>query len=509
MLLEPRSNLTANIAIITAAAFLLTTTAGSRPGMTYWNQFRGPNGQGVAEAEDIPIHFGPDANVRWKTAVSAGHSSPVVWDGRIFLTAYDPNHRDQLLILAVDREDGRILWQRAVQAAAEGRFHALNNPAASTPAVDGKHLYVYFGTYGLLCYDHTGRELWRRRLETPKSKYGMATSPILHEDKVILVQDGDGGSSRLLAVNHETGETVWEQPRSLFKAGWSTPMIWRHDDAEELVVLGSGRLTACDPSTGKEIWWVGGFPPETVSVPVAGAGLVFASAAALGGRGDDKLDAAATWTMTVEQFDRNRDNQIQRDEMTEGFAFIQRPELPQDNPGYSLPVREMDRLLEIFDHDQNRIISEIEWMQTMSGFEAHSRPYLVAIRPGATQDARPAHVAWEIRRGVPETPSLLYCRERLFLLRDGGLLTCLEAATGSEIYRERIGAGGQYIASPIAAGDKIIAASVRGVVTIIEVTDELNVLARNEFDEKIFATPAIAGAVLYLRTVRHLYAMGQ
>ncbi|UCF17366.1 MAG: PQQ-binding-like beta-propeller repeat protein, partial [Phycisphaerales bacterium] len=411
--------------------------------------------------------------------------------------------------LAIDRRDGKILWRKVVRAETKARFHPLNNPASSTPAADEEHVYVYFGTYGLICYDHASNVVWQRKIETPKSKYGMATSPILYKDKVILVLDGDGGSSRLLAVHRYTGQTVWEQPRSLFKAGWSTPMIWRNDEVEELIVLGSKRLTSYDPSTGEEIWWAGGFPQETVGVPVAGDGLIFASAAALGGRGDDKLDAAGAWKLTIEEFDRNRDNQIQRDEMTKGFAFIQRPELPKDNPGYGLPVRSMDTLLKIFDHDKNRIISEAEWMQTMSGFEAVSHPNLVAIRPGAKKDARKSHVAWGIQRGIPETPSLLYHRGRLYLLRDGGLLTCLEASTGKELYRQKIGAAGQYTASPIAAGDKVVVASVRGVVTLIQAGDKLKVLARNDFAERIYATPAIADNKMYLRTTDHLYALGE
>ncbi|UCD50218.1 MAG: PQQ-binding-like beta-propeller repeat protein [Phycisphaerales bacterium] len=484
-------------------------TAHGREGKVWWNQFRGPNGQGVAPTARIPADFGPGTNVLWRTAAPAGHASPVIWDERLFLTAFESDDADELVTLAIDRDSGAILWRRAVTSATEGRFHTLNNPASSTPAADEKHVYAYFGTHGLLCYDHAGQVIWQRKLEVPRSKYGMATSPILHEDRVILALDGDGGTSRLLAIQRDRGQMVWEQPRSLFKAGWSTPMIWRHGGAEELVVFGSKRLTAYDTTSGDELWWAGGFPPETVGVPVAGDGLLFASAAALGGRGDDKLDAAATWKTTVDEFDRNQDNQIQRDEMTEGFAFIQRPELPKDNPGYGLPVKDMDILLRIFDHDRNRVISETEWMQTMAGFEAHSRPVLLAVRPGAIRNARPAHVAWEIRRGIPETPSPLYYRGRLYLLRDGGLLTCLDAATGKERFRERIGAPGQYIASPIAAGDKIIAASVRGIVTVIQIEDELHVLARNRFGEKIFATPAVAEDRLYLRTVRHLYALGQ
>jgi outer membrane protein assembly factor BamB len=169
----------------------------------------------------------------------------------------------------------------------------------------------------------------------------------------------------------------------------------------------------------------------------------------------------------------------------------------------------MDTLLRIFDHDKNGIITEQEWMRTMAGFAAMSQPYLAAIRSGATEDAGTSHVAWEIRRGIPETPSLLYHRERLYLLRDGGLLTSLEAATGKELFQGRIGASGQYIASPIAAGDKILAASVPGVVTVIQVADELKALARNHFRERIYATPAVVENRIYLRTAIHLYALGE
>jgi outer membrane protein assembly factor BamB len=504
-----KNTLTKSVCFYTILVFSINLIANGQEAKVYWNQFRGPNGQGRSDSNGIPVQFGPESNVLWKTAIAPGNSSPIIWNNHIFLTANEPDNKKELITIAIDRLDGKILWRKIIQAETEGRFHPLNNPASSTPAADERNVYAYFGTYGLICYDHAGSEIWRRKIDTPRSKYGTATSPILYKDKVIMVLDGDGGSSRLLAVNKVTGQTTWEQPRSLFKAGWSTPMIWRHGDVEELVVLGSKRLTSYDPSTGAEIWWAGGFPPETVGVPVAGDGLLFASAAALGGRGDEKLDSAGTWKYTVKEFDRNHDNQIQREEMTEGFAFIQRPELPKDNPGYGLPVRNMDSLLRIFDHDKNRIISEEEWMQTMSGFAARSYPNLIAIRPGAKMDARKSHVVWEIQRGIPETPSLLYCRGKLYLLRDGGVLTCLEAKTGKEFFRKRIGASGQYTASPIAAGDKVIAASVKGVVTVIRVDDKLKVLARNDFGEKIFATPAIAENKIYLRTVGHLYALGE
>jgi outer membrane protein assembly factor BamB len=474
-----------------------------------WPQFRGVNGAGLALAGRIPAFFGPETNVLWKTAVPPGHSSPVIWNRRAFLTANEAGDKQGLLTLGVDRITGAVVWRSRVEAENPSGFHPLNNPASSTPAVDRDRVYAYFGTFGLVCYDHQGEEVWRRKLPTPPSKYGMATSPVLHGHKVILVLDGDQGESRLLALEQSTGQTVWEQPRPLFKAGWSTPMIFRHGDTEEVVVLGSKRLTAYDPATGEERWWAGGFPDETVGVPVAGEGLLFAGGAALGGRGDAALDAAATWKTTVEEFDRDQDGRIQREEMTAGFAFVQRPELPRDNPGYGLPVKDMDVLLRIFDHDKDRSVSESEWLATMAGFAAISHPTLAALRPGAVGDARPSHIAWEIQRGVPETPSILLTHGRLYLVRDGGVLTCLRAVDGKELFRERLGAPGQYIASPIAVGDRVVMASVPGVVTVVEVSDELKVVARNMMRERIFTTPAVVDNRLYLRTVDHLYAFGE
>lgn len=495
--------------VLMAAGWAPVVGAGAGGDGGQWNQFRGPNGQGVAPAAKVPTEFGSDRNVVWKTPLPPGHSSPVLWNQRLYVTAAEPTNSQDLLVIALDAAKGRERWRRTLHSESPGNFHPLNHPAASTPAVDARRVYVYFGTYGLVAYDHAGREQWQRRIDTPPSKYGMATSPILHEGHVLLALDGDKGKSRLIAFDAATGKTVWEQPRPLFRAGWATPMIFRHEGMEELIVLGSKRLTAYRPATGEELWWAAGFPDETVCVPVVTGGLLIAGGAALGGRGDDTIDAGTMWRQTLAEYDANHDGRIQRGEMTAGFAFVQRPELPKDNPGYALPVGNMDNVMKYLDHDRDGVISEQEWNESMVGFAASSHPNLAAFRPGASRDARPTHLAWEIRRGVPEVPSPVAHDGRLFLLRDGGLLTCLEAATGRELYRERLGAAGQYIASPIIAGDRLITASAEGVVCVIRVADRFELLSRQSMGEAIFATPAAAGKRLYLRTERRLYAIGR
>jgi outer membrane protein assembly factor BamB len=166
----------------------------------------------------------------------------------------------------------------------------MSNAAASTPAVDKDRLYVYFGSYGVVCYDHDGKELWQRNLPPAKNHYGGATSPILHDGHLILLLDADDGSSQLLALKQASGEKAWETPRPLFKAGWTTPMVWSNGTRDEIVALGSGRLEAYDATTAARSFGGSAVSAEKFSAG-EGDGLLFAASATLGGRGDLKYDA--------------------------------------------------------------------------------------------------------------------------------------------------------------------------------------------------------------------------
>ena len=159
--------------------------------------------------------------------------------------------------------------------------HELSSPAGPTPVTDGERVYVYFGSYGLVSYDMNGNQKWERRLPLPENPYGAVASPILAGD--LLVLNHQGKDSYLLAVNRRDGRTVWKTDRSLFQYGWSTPVLWRHDGIDEVVVLGGDfkpnqRLMAYNLADGTERWWVGGLPPCGKSTPVIGDGLVFLAA---------------------------------------------------------------------------------------------------------------------------------------------------------------------------------------------------------------------------------------
>ena len=209
-----------------------------------------------------------------------GLSSPIVWEGRIFLTEFD-RANNRLATLGIDRRTGKVLWRQTVVPERIEKVHEISSPAGATPATDGERVYVYFGSYGLVAYDLDGNLKWERRLPVPENPYGAVASPIVAGD--LLVVNHQGKDAYLLGVNRRDGKTVWKTDRSSFQFGWSTPVHWRHDGIDEIVVLGGDfkpdqRLMAYNLADGAERWWVGGLPPCGKSTPVIGDGLVFFAA---------------------------------------------------------------------------------------------------------------------------------------------------------------------------------------------------------------------------------------
>jgi len=271
-----RASLIALLAVIVLSSLGGATTTN---GKAWWPQFRGPNSSGLGDAKP-PVTFGPDQNVLWKTAVGPGLSSPIVWEGRIFLTELD-RANNRLATLGIDRRTGKVLWRQTVLPERIEKVHEISSPAGATPATDGERVYVYFGSYGLVAYDLDGNQKWERRLPLPENPYGAVASPIVAGD--LLVVNHQGKDAYLLGVNRRDGKTVWKTDRSSFQYGWSTPVHWRHDGIDEIVVLGGDfkpdqRLMAYNLADGAERWWVGGLPPCGKSTPVIGDGLVFLAA---------------------------------------------------------------------------------------------------------------------------------------------------------------------------------------------------------------------------------------
>lgn len=455
----------------------------SASGESRWPQFRGPNGLGVASEGKPPVQFGPNSNVVWKTALPPGASSPCIWNDRIFLTAFD---KTKLETLCIDRRDGKVLWRQSAPAEKIEPTHRIGSPASATPATDGERVYVYFGSFGLLAYDFTGQEQWRKPLAAPMVEFGAGTSPVLAGDLLVLNCDQDLGSY-LLAVNRRTGKTVWKTDRSEFRRGFATPFVWRHDGIEEVVVPGSLWLKGYDLKDGKERWMVRGMARVACASPVAGDGLLFISSWNVGGDEGERITMPPFKEFAAEN-DRNKDGRLTLAEFPQG------------------PFR--DRFTQI-DLDKDGIVTPEEWQGMVEMFD-RAENALLAIRPGGHGDITRTHVVWKQPRHLPYVSSPLYYAGRVYAIKNGGLASCYDAKSGKAIYQaERMGALGDYYSSAVAANGMIYIASQKGTVVVLQASDAFDVAARNEMGEEIFATPAVVDGKLYLRTAGHLYAFGE
>jgi hypothetical protein len=226
-----------------------------------WPAFRGPAGNGVAEGDKAPLHWGPEKNVRWKAALSGpGNSSPIVSRGRLFVTCAQDNGTKRNLY-CFDRRNGTELWVRTVQFSAIEPTHKSNPHCAPTPVTDGDRVVVWYGSAGVFCYDFDGKELWRTDLGAIRHDWGYASSPILYRGKVIL-NFGPGSRTFLTALDLKTGRLLWkrDEPGGLSETSnrmvgsWSTPIVVKVEGKEQILCSMPTRVIACDPETGSVLW---------------------------------------------------------------------------------------------------------------------------------------------------------------------------------------------------------------------------------------------------------------
>lgn len=419
-----------------------------------WPSFRGPAASGVADGQNPPALW--DAvtghNILWKTPIPGlGHSSPVIWDDRIFLTTavsddpdpvfrYGPDgrmdrrsdrERNTWFVYAIDRHGGDVLWVReAVAEAPEIQRHPKNSYASATPATDGQHVAVLIATGNLFLYDFDGALLWQVDLGPLDSgasyddtyQWGAASSPIIWENLVIVQADQQEGSF-IAAFDVASGEEVWRTERDLISA-FSTPTVHVGAARTELITNGAGTMFGYDPVTGEELWRMSGSSNNTTPTPVVDGELIY---------------------------------------LTSGYRI---------------------------------------------------RP-IFAIRTGATGDISLAegtssneHVAWSSPRDGPYMASPLVYQGYLYVVATNGVLTVFDAATGERMYKRRIGQrGGAYTASPIAADGRVYLTSEDGDIFVIRAGPDYEELATNTMDEVCLATPAISEGQIFIRTTNHLVAI--
>ncbi len=466
-----------------------------------WPQFRGENAAGLAAAGAAPpVEFGPAKRLLWKQAVGSGHSSPSVWGGRIFITTFDKDS-NRLELLCLDRKLGQILWRRAAPAEKIEKVHAVSSPATATPAVDGERVYAYFASYGLLAFHLDGKPAWTMPLPTLPTRFGSGVSPVVAGEFVILNRDAvaDG---YLLAVDRRSGKTVWKQsyPANSFRAAesYSTPVLWR----DQAILHRAGLVEGYDLQDGKRRWWVNA-ATSGASTVAAGKDLVYAATWSSFGEADQRVPLP-DFAALLKRSDSDGDGQISESEFPADVAVARRPDAP-DVPGATIFVKSFFKGI---DPNKDGLLQEKEWEGLRASLASFYIDHgLIAFRPGGEGDVT-AQVSWREKTAVPEVPSPLVYQNRVYMVRNGGIITCLEAQSGKLLYRTRLGAGGPYYASPIAANGKVYVASGEGTVVVLSAADQLEVLARNDLREEIFATPAVAGGRIYVRAAHQLYAFG-
>ena len=271
-----------------------------------WPQFRGADARGVSNNEGLPVKWSATENVAWKTDLPGrGWSSPIVWGNRVFVTSVVntgtteepkkglyfggdrpelPDSVHQWIVFCIDLESGEMLWQKQVH---EGKpltaIHLKSSYASETPITDGERVYACFGNVGVFCFDPDGELLWEKRLEPHKTRngWGTASSPVLHEDRLYLVNDNDEDSF-LLAVDSKTGDEVWRTPRDE-KSNWATPFIWKNADRVEIVTPGTGLVRSYSLS-GELLWYFKGMSSITIAKPFEHNGLLYVSSGYVGDR---------------------------------------------------------------------------------------------------------------------------------------------------------------------------------------------------------------------------------
>jgi len=440
------------------AATVLILAHGSPPaGDANWPQWRGPTGMGISTETELPLTWSDEENVLWKTPIEGkGHSSPIIWGDRVFLTAAiegdvagdehrvvhmrdgfldeNPANRELYIhpgsaggdrlhtwkVMALDADDGRLLWeQTAFEGLPYDDSHRSGSFASLTPVTDGEHVYAYFGAEGVFAYDFDGNLVWSRDLgDLANWGLGDGSSPVLFGELLIIVADLDNGDdSFMVGLDKRTGNEVWRAPRRV-RTQWSTPLLIDGPDGPELIVNGFHYVASYDPATGIERWRAPGLRGNVVATPLAGADTVYVSMG-------------------------------YPDKITRAIGL-----------GGSGDLAGTDNLL------------------------------------------------WEYNGGTAYVPSNLLYRDQIYLIADNGMLTSLDATSGELIYRGgRVPVPGRFAASPVAYDGKLLLASQDGDMFVIKAGPDHEVLAVNSIDEAIWASPAIAAGRLYVRGSDHLYCI--
>ncbi len=443
---------------------------GSEP----WSRFRGPEGSGRALGSGYPIRFGPTKNVRWRRPSPMGKSSPVLTARHIFLTS---EAAGQLKTIAVDRNDGKTIWERSISRVRNQYRHPLNHAASSSVVTDGENVYSYFGDFGIVSYNAKGRERWTTRIEPPSNLWGDGASPILTSKAVVLPLGGFSGSG-LAAFDKRNGRKIWEVQGPPFTLNYSTPFLRAVGGGRcEIVAAAPNLLAGYDPETGARRW--------SEKLPT---GSLIASPILT----DD--DAVITMVYLAESQPPFPDQN--------GDGVVTTADIPADPKEW-----QQTRILQLMAAESGNgdgIISLDEWSQFWTAVQG--TPVVNSTGIAASGLGKGVQgLRWSHTRGVARVPTPLFHNGIVYYVNNGGILTALSSTSGAMVKVGRLeGALDSYYASPVAADGLIYLTSETGKVVVVRAGADWEMLACNDLDEPCYATPALSDGKIFVRTSESL-----
>lgn len=463
-----------------------------------WPQFRGVNSAGLTESEG-PLEFGPGKNERWHRKLGPGHSSPCISGRRLFVTSYDVEQK-QLHLICVDRLSGAQRWRRSFEVAKFERGHPAFNPASSTPTTNGRYVVAYFGSLGIVCFDMKGTKQWQKRMPLTKSFAGNATSPAIYNDKVILYR-GNYVDHFLVAMDLQTGKECWrveqDEPFEGELACTASPIFFDGN----VIIHAARSVQAFDMDSGQQAW-ITKCATTATSTPVIAEDQLIVCAWNKLGEPSLRPPLPDFETLLV-QHDADGNQTIDGKELPTLWIFHRPDGMEAPMNGAALRFRRIDTNNDnqINRQEWNTKLEEIE--QFRAGYQQHG---VLSIPLNSEGLVNQGTIQVLERQGIPETPSPLYHDGFIYLVKNGGVLSCIDVAKGRRVAKLRTQGNGTHYASPILGADKLYCTAGDGRISVLSLGPKPRVLAVNEMEEEIYATPAIVDGILYVRTETRLYA---
>jgi outer membrane protein assembly factor BamB len=463
-----------------------------------WPQFRGLNSLGIAPISSIPpTEMKTEKNLAWKIQIANGLSSPCIAKDRIFLTGFNASD-STLITYCIDHLKGTLMWEKKVKPDTLEKIHTIGSHATPTPFTDGSFVYIYFGAYGAICYDLEGNLSWEKRLPVLNAQYGSNGSPIIY-DSLLILNRVDRSSPSVLALNKKNGEKVWESElentiigNMSFNVSQSTPVIWK----DQIILHRSFAVIALNLKDGKQTWKIETGSTGNSTPIIINDTLYVNCWYNLGNK--DLFDSIPEFGTMLSKYDSDRNRLITLNEIPVNMAMFKRPEL-------NIPTR--DTLISVkdnasgFDTNKDKALNEKEW----SSIRAYQLNFmkdhaLLALKLNPEKTSESPIVLWTEKENIAEVPSLLKVNNQIYMITNGGIVTCLDSKTGKLIFRDRLGAPGAYISSPIYAGKNIYFASYNGRITVIKPGKKLDIVGQSTLKGKIGASVVALDKYLYIRT---------